>query len=153
MNRIALVTTLESGKEAAVREAQSSLPAADLQQSGIHGLETFIGSGYYVLVLETEHTDFQATMKRFLEMPSVEGFLDKLRPHVQGLPQRGQSFAAGDDKHATPGAAQQRTATAAVTTADLPLAASAYRWSAASGVASARPGGDGTTLRGGSRTP
>ncbi len=154
MNRIALVTTLESGKEADVRQAQSRMPTDELQQNGIHGIETFIGSGYYVLVLETENDDFQATMKRFLETPSVQGFLDKLRPHVRGLPQRGQSFAAGDDKHhEVPSTGQQRTAMATLTTADMPLAASSYRWSAGQGTTNTGLGGNGKSLHGGTSTP
>lgn len=153
MKRIALVTRLETGKEADVRQAQSSIPTDELQQSGIHGLETFIGSGYYVLVLEAENDDFQATMKRFLETPSVQGFLDKLRPHVQGLPQRGESFAAGDDKHQAPSAGQQRSAMATVTTADMPLAASAYHWSAGHGTTNTGLGGNGKSMQGGTRNP
>jgi hypothetical protein len=38
MNRIALVTTLASGKEADVRQAQTSMPTDKLRQSGIRGL-------------------------------------------------------------------------------------------------------------------
>ncbi len=132
MERIAYVMEARLGSEGDLREAQSRMPTDELLGLGIRGMECFIGSGYYVLVFEAEGDDFQQTMKRFFDTPSVQGFLDKLRPHVEGLPPRGQAFAAGDEKHGG-AATERRTASATVTSAELPLAASAFSWHAGGG--------------------
>lgn len=140
MKRIAMVLQEKFGTEADLRQAQTSLPVDELPGLGIHGLEMFIGSGHCVLLLDCVEDDFQVTMQRFFEAPGVQGFLDKLRPHVDGLPARHEAFTAGDEKHEG-GRAQRGMAASTVTTAQLPLAASAFAWSAGQGAGSARNGG------------
>jgi hypothetical protein len=149
---------IRDGKEAALREAQTSMPTDTLQGIGIEGLETFLGSGYYVLVLESNNQDFQATMRRFFDEPGVQGFLDKVRPHVEsGLPARNMAYAAADDKHEGGRALEDQTSPRTVTSAALPLAASAYLWTASDGTQNTGLGGRGAvrggTAHGGSSRP
>ncbi|GEM_PF-931304 len=158
MNRIAWVMKIREGDEAALREAQTNMPTDVLQGTGIYGMETFLGSGYYVLVLESGDQDFQATMRRFFDEPGVQGYLDKVRPHVEsGLPERNVAYAAADDKHVSGRALESQTAPHTVTSAALPLAASAYRWTAAGGTTNTGLGGRGAvqggTTHGGSARP
>lgn len=153
MKRIAYVMQMQGGHEGEAREAQTNMPTDELKGLGIQSVESFIGSGYYILVLECEETDFQATMERFFKTPSVQGFLDKLRPFVQGLPQRGEAYAAADAKHSGAQATQSQMATSTVSSAQLPLAASAYHWSASGGTTNTGLGGNGGSMSGGTRGP
>ncbi|HLZ69892.1 MAG TPA: hypothetical protein VKV26_08290 [Dehalococcoidia bacterium] len=150
MNRIAWVMQIRDGSEGALREAQTSIPADVLQGAGIDGVESFLGSGYFLLVLESGKQDFQATMRRFFDEPAVQGFFDKLRPHVEsGLPARNVAYAAADDKHPGGNALESRSSPHTVTSAALPLAASAFCWTAEGGTANTGLGGRGA-VRGGS---
>jgi hypothetical protein len=88
LKRIAFVTRIHAGREADAREAQLSVPVDVLQGAGVHTFETFIGSGYYITVFDCRNAGFQATFQRFFDEPSVQGFLDKLRPIDEGLPAR-----------------------------------------------------------------
>jgi hypothetical protein len=90
-------------------------------------------AGYYVLVFDCAEQDFQGFFQRFFNDPGIRGFLEKLRPFVEGLPEPHVRFAPGDAAHAGdyPAAAQLSGGT--VTSAQLPFAASAYHWSAADG--------------------
>lgn len=158
MNRVAMVLKICEGSEAALREAQTNMPTDVLQGAGIQGVETFLGSGYYVLVLETGNEDFQATMRRFFDEPRVQGYLDKLRPHVEsGLPARNVVYAAADEKHQGGKALEGQNAPHAVSSAALPLAASAFCWTATGGTTNTGLGGRGAvqggTPHGGSSRP
>jgi hypothetical protein len=128
VQRIAYVAHVKHGKEPECREVQAHMPTGGLRRLGIHGVEAFIGSGAMVWIFDCEEQDFQGLFQRFFSDPGIRGFLDKLRPFVDGLPARGEGFAPADTEHAGDEPAA-RPIPGAATSAHLPFAASAYRWS------------------------
>lgn len=129
MQRIAYIMRVTHGKEPECREVQAHMPTGGLKRLGIHGVEAFIGSGYYTWVFECEEQHFQGLFQRFFSDPGIRGFLDKLRPFVEGLPGPDEQFGPADAQHAGDEPPAKPTGGATVTSAQLPFAASAYRWS------------------------
>lgn len=130
MQRIAYVARVQHGKEPECREVQAHMPSGGLKRLGIHGVEAFIGSGYFLWLFDCEEQDFQGLFQRFFTDPGIRGFLDKLRPFVEGLPAPEEAFAPADAQHGGDQPPASRVRGATVTSAQLPFAASAYRWSA-----------------------
>jgi hypothetical protein len=130
MQRIAYIAHVKPGKETECREVQAHMPVGALKRLGINSLEAFIGSGYYVTLFECEEQDFQGLFQRYFSDRGIRGFLDKLRPFVEGFPGPEESFAPGDMQHRSDQPPAERVTGAVVTSGQLPFAASAYRWSA-----------------------
>lgn len=131
MERIAYVAHVKHGKEPECREVlQVHTPTGGLKRLGVDALEVFVGSGYCIMVLEHHAQDPQAFLQRFFNDNGMRGFLNRLRPFVEGLPRPEEAYVPGDGEHeGGPGLAPSATV-ATVTSADLPLADSAYRWTA-----------------------
>jgi len=143
MNRLAYVMRVQHGKEPECRQAQTNMPTDSLQQLGIRSLESFIGSGYYILTLESDEADMQTVLEHFFNDSGMQGFFNKLRPHVEGVPEPHMAYAATDkDRGVRPGSVQHN-GSPQVSSADLPLAASAYFWSAQKGTVNTGLGGNG----------
>ncbi len=128
MQRIAYVAYIQPGKEAECREVHEHLPTDALTRLGVHELEAFVGSGALVWVFGCAEQDFQGLFQSFFSDPGMCSFLDKLRPFVQGLPAAGVMFAPADNEHTGDRRPAIPAVGAAVTSAELPFAASAYRW-------------------------
>jgi hypothetical protein len=120
--RVAYVSTIVAGGESAVREAHEQFPQVALTNSGAASVSVFIGSGYYVLVLEQATEDFQDQFARFTGDSEVRRFFDRLRPYLEEpLP---VSVRPADDFHETSPTDGQSTPT----TARLPLVGEVFRW-------------------------
>ena len=129
MARIAYIAHVKHGKEPECRELlQVHTPVGGLKRLDVHGLEVFIGSGYCIMVLEHQAQDPQTFLQRFSNDKGMRGFLNRLRPFVEGLPKPGEAYAPGDSEHTGSPAPAASAMVATITSADLPLADSAYRW-------------------------
>jgi hypothetical protein len=127
-----LIGRVQPGHETGVLEAHERLPYAMADVSGIDAVEAFVGSGYYALLLEIDIDDAQEALASFMNDARVREFYASLQPFVQGLPVPGWQYAPSDAFHheALTGerANQDATAQPTYSSADLPLAASMYRW-------------------------
>lgn len=123
--RLLLVGKVWPGRERAVRETQTRFPIDAAQASGIDAIEAYIGSGYYILVLESSSPDMQRTLTSCLDDERVRAFFAQLEPDVEGVPGPEWRFTPGDNFHAD---AESVDAGPGVGTAALPLAANMYRW-------------------------
>ena len=79
------------------------------------------------MVLEHQAQDPRAFLQRFFNDKGTRGFLNRLRPFVEGLPGPEAAYAPGDGEHTGSAALAPPAAVPTVTSADLPLADSAYR--------------------------
>lgn len=124
--RLLLTGSVETGQEDALIEAHTRLPADAAAAAGIEAVEAFIGSGRYALLLEIDVDDAQQALEAFLNDPRTRTFLASLSPLVSGFPGPDARYAPSDAFHdeadATPDAG------GSYSSADLPLAASMYRW-------------------------
>jgi hypothetical protein len=124
--RLLLIGSVETGEEDAVIEAHTRLPADAAAEAGIESVEAFVGSGPYARLLEIDTDDAQEAMGAFLNDARTRAFLASLSPLVSGFPDPDARYAPSDAFHDEPGAAS--AAGAAYSSADLPLAASMFRW-------------------------
>lgn len=124
--RLLLIGNVQTGQEDAVIEAHQRLPAEASGEAGIASVEAFVGSGHYALLLEIDTDDAQDALETFLNDPRMQTFLAALNPLVSGFPSPGARYATSDAFHDESGEAH--AAGAAYSSADLPLAASMYRW-------------------------
>ena len=81
-------------------------------------------------MLQIDAMDVQEVLTAYLNDPDVRAFHGALHPYVEGLPDQEQRFASCDAYHGAsltdlPANAVHETA---LGSADLPLAASMYRW-------------------------
>jgi hypothetical protein len=129
--RLLLVGRVELGQEQAVRDAQGRFPFDAAAEAGISAVEAFLGSGYYAIWLEIDSDDVQAVLAAYVNHPAVRAFHAALRPIVDGLPDPDLAFGASDPFHGDPHApgTAPTDPPSSFGTADLPLAASMYRWS------------------------
>lgn len=96
MQTVLYVSPMTLGDEVQVRELHDTFPLEALERgTGIERLRAFIGSGFYAMEITVDDGDgdFQEQFHRFLDTPEVREFLDRLRPHVQGLPEPGEGTA------------------------------------------------------------
>lgn len=134
MDRIAYVAQVKHGKEPECREIlKLHMPTGGLKRLGIGGLEAFIGSGYFIMVLDHDAPDTQAFLQRFFNDKGMRGFLDQFRPFVEGLPEPEEAYTPGGATHTGGQSAAPPGAAVPVTSAELPLADSAYRWTVGDG--------------------
>jgi hypothetical protein len=120
--RVAYVSTIVAGGESAVRAAHDFFPRAALTNSGASSVSVFIGSGYYVLVLEHLTDDFQDQFARFTGDPEVRRFFEQLKPYLEEpLP---VSVRPADDFHE----AEPTDGRTTPTTARLPLVGEVFHW-------------------------
>lgn len=130
--RLLLIGRVQPGHETDVLEAHERLPYAVTGTAGIDAVEAFVGSGYYALLLEIDTDDAQEALASFLNDANVQEFYASLQPFVTGLPGPEWQYAPSDTFHEEAGSAggAPRAADAGATysSADLPLAASMYRW-------------------------
>lgn len=123
MQRVALVTQIKAGKEAECWRAQESLPTNDLQRMGLQGVETFIGSGYYIFAMDVEGNEFQHAFENLFNAPPMQAFLDKLRPCIEsGLPSAQTRYATGDEQRTAGNSGNMGGTATRVSSAQLPLA-------------------------------
>jgi hypothetical protein len=129
--RLLLMGRMQPGQEMAVLEAQLRFPYEAAAGAGINAVEGFVGSGNYALLLEIDGDDAQKALAAFLNDPRVREFHASLRPYVSGLPLPGQQYVGSDLAHerAAAGEARGTPSDPFYSSADLPLAASIYRWS------------------------
>lgn len=122
--RVAYVSPIAQGSESEVRVAHDRFPKESLHAVGAKRVNIFIGSGYYVMVLEFDAGDFQERFAAFTNHPQVRRFFDELGGYLmEALP---QSVQPGDSFHAA-GPAHGGQAT---TTARLPLVGEVFAWQA-----------------------
>lgn len=128
--RLLLIGRVKPGAEAAVREIQARYPAAAAQAAGVDASEAFIGSGYFAMMLEIDAADVQTVLAAYLNDPDVRAFHGALHLFVEGLPDQEWRLEPHDAFHgvALTDAPGFTAAEPARGTADLPLAASMYRW-------------------------
>lgn len=131
--RLLLVGRVAPGRETAVREAQAHFPDDAAAAAGIAAVEAFIGSGYYAVALEIDADDAQETLAAYFNDPAVQAFHAALQPVVAGLPGPGWSYGPADPFHDGAGATAGDSPGPVLGSADLPLAASMYRWRAGEG--------------------
>ena len=129
--RLLLIGRVVPGQETAVREAQARFPAEAAATAGVAAIEAFVGSGYYAVSLEIDADDVQETLAVYFNHPAVQAFHAGLQPVVEGLPGPGWSYGASDALHDDgAGGADDPSSGSVLGSADLPLAASMYRWCA-----------------------
>ena len=130
--RLLLVGRVRPGAEAAVREAQAHFPADAAARVGIGAVEAFIGSGYYAMTLEVDDDDVQTVLSAWFNDPAVREFHTSLQPMTEGLPGDDWRFSTWEGLHADPlePASGSPSSGPVYGSADLPLAASMYRWRA-----------------------
>ncbi len=126
--RLLLIGRVRPGQEATLRAAQVRFPFAAAAAAGIDAVEAYIGSSYYAVELEIADPDVQAVLAKFFNDPRVREFRASLDPAVAGLPEAAASFSPADPDHDAPAAAAADAGGSVFTSADLPFAASMYRW-------------------------
>ena len=124
--RLLMIGRMDPGHEQEILEAQLHFPIEVAAEAGIETIEAFVGSGHYALLLEIDGDDTQAAFARYLNDPRIRQFHASLLPLVEGLP-------GPDWRYVTPGPFRQRDDSGvadgpAYSSANLPLAASVYRW-------------------------
>jgi hypothetical protein len=90
MQTLLYVSSMTLGDEVPVREAHEQFfPTEALATTdAVEQVAAFIGSGFYALEMRfaDEEGDFQQKFHRFVGMPEVQAFFDRLRPYVDELP-------------------------------------------------------------------
>lgn len=124
--RLLLIGTVEPGVERAVREVQAGFPHDAAAEAGISASEAFIGSGFYAMMLEIDADDIQETLAAYFNHPAIQTFHAGLQPLVEGLPAANDRYGAADVAHND--ADRGTSAGSKMSSADLPVAASMYRW-------------------------
>jgi hypothetical protein len=128
--RLLLIGRVVAGQEAAVREAQARFPREAAAAAGIAAVEAFIGSGYYAVALEIDADDIQETLAAYFNDPAIQALHAELQPVVEGLPGPGWRYGPADAFHedGAGSAGDDQGSGPLLGSADLPLAASMYRW-------------------------
>lgn len=123
--RYVYVARLNTGDEGSVRRILEQVPEDALVDAGFLEFTTYVGSGFCVLEFAIPDEDFQVQFDRFVNDPRVREFTRQLIQHLIEGEQLARGFAPGNSRF-HPGA--EPAASGAVTSAELPLAAEAYRW-------------------------
>jgi hypothetical protein len=127
--RLLLIGRVKPGAETSLREIQVAFPYEAAAEAGIAAAEAFIGSGYYAVGLEMGGDDTQAILADFFNDARVREFRNRLEPVVESLPGPDFHFGVGDRFHqAAAGETGSASSPVVYGTADLPFAASMYRW-------------------------
>jgi hypothetical protein len=128
--RLLMIGRIQPGREQQLLDAHGRLPSDVAARAGIDVIEAFVGSGHYALLLEIEGENAQEALAAYFNDSEVREFLAALRPLVSGLPGADWQYVATDllSPAAVEGAILGETAGQSYSSADLPLAASIYRW-------------------------
>lgn len=123
--RLLMVGRIQPGREGEVLDAHAGLPIEAAAAAGIDAVEAFLGSGHYALMLEIDGDDAQEALAAYLNDARVKDFHRTLQPIVTGFPSPDARYGPSDAFHAG-GSADLRSGV--YSSADLPLAASMFRW-------------------------
>ena len=96
MQRVALVGTIKDGKESDLWRAQDQLGSGSFNGGNMPGFETFIGSGFFVMVIDAPVQDFQNRFAQMFNSGPMQKYIQTVQDCVQGFPS-GQ-FLTGDQQ-------------------------------------------------------
>lgn len=114
MQRVALVGTIKPGKEAEIWRAQDQFKGGTSDGKRLPGFETFIGSGYFVMVIDAPVQDFQNRFREQFNSGPLQKFMQTVMNCVEGMPSG--SYRTGEQQ-------RQHNGSNGFSSADLPLAA------------------------------
>jgi len=147
MQRVALVGTIKQGKESDLWRAQDQLTSGNFGGGNLPGFETFIGSGFFVMVLDAPVQDFQNRFRDMFNSGPLQNFLHTVQSCVEGFPS-GQ-YLTGDQERQQQGG---NGGNGGFSSADLPMAALAAQFIPGQGLKTfgeMNNSGTGTGSRGG----
>lgn len=127
--RLLLIGAVDPDSDRQVREIQAQFPNDAAAEAGVSAVESFIGSGFMATMLEIDADDVQDVLSAYFNHPSIREFHSLLNPLVSGFPDGSREFGAADHFHDASEPAETDTARP-MTSADLPMAASMFRWRA-----------------------
>ena len=128
--RLLMIGRMLPGQESDVLAAHERLPFGVAAAAGIDAIEAFVGSGHYAMLLEIDADNAQESLAAYFNDPQVREFHAELRPLVSGLPIPEWEYVASDGPHKENASREDaaRESGPTYSSADLPLAASMYRW-------------------------
>jgi hypothetical protein len=95
LERLAFVSRVEAGDEAAVREiAEADFPRVEFQRAGLVGYTLYMGGGYCVFEFGFEG-QFEPIFERLWREPAAVRYFDKLKRYVDPAPSVQPGATAG----------------------------------------------------------
>jgi hypothetical protein len=116
MQRVALVGTIKPGKEADLWRMQEQLSSNGSKAAT--GFETYIGSGYFILMIDAPVADFQNRFREMFNNGPLHNLMQSIESCVSGLPTG--KYATGEEARQSDGAT--------FSSADMPMATLAARF-------------------------